>query len=37
MGFKEIKNAFISQGGGEIDNADLIGNNYKENKKCIIY
>jgi len=37
MGFKEIKNAFISQGGGEIDNADFIGNNYKENKKCIIY
>ena len=35
MGFKEIKNAFILQGGGVVDNSDL--NENKENKKCIIY
>jgi len=36
MGFKEIKNAFILQGGGQVD-PDLNTNNYKDNKKCIIY
>jgi len=35
-GFKDIRNAFISQAGGVIDN-ELDGQNAKENKKCIIY
>ena len=36
-GFKDIRNAFISQAGGVIDNTDNEGLNAKENKKCIIY
>ena len=36
-GFKDIRNAFISQAGGVIDNTDTDGLNPKENKKCIIY
>ena len=36
-GFRDIRNAFISQGGGVIDNTDVDGLNTKENKKCIIY
>ena len=34
--FREIKNAFILQGGGVVDNSDLAENT-KENKKCSIY
>ena len=37
MGFRDIKNAFISQGGGVIDNTEEVGQNPKDNKKCIIY
>ena len=34
--FIEIKNAFISQGGGIIDNTEL-NENPKDHKKCFIY
>ena len=37
MGFRDIKNVFISQAGGVIENNDLDGQNNKQNKKCIIY
>ena len=37
MGFKEIKNVFIKQAGGVIDNNDIDKINSKQDKKCIIY
>ena len=37
MGFRDIRNAFISQAGGVIDNTEVIGQNNAKNKKCIIY
>ena len=37
MEFRDIRNAFISQAGGIIDNTDIDGQNHKDNKKCIIY
>lgn len=38
MGFRDIRNAFISQAGGVIDNTEIAnGQNNAKNKKCIIY
>lgn len=37
MGFKDIRNAFITQAGGVVDNNDGQGQRVKDNKKCIIY
>ena len=37
MGFRDIRNAFITQAGGVIDNSDINIQNNEKNKKCIIY
>ena len=37
LGFKDIRNKFITQSGGVIDDNEIEGSNQNKNKKCIIY
>ena len=37
MGFKDIRNKFIIQSGGVINDNDFEGGNQNKNKKCLIY
>ena len=37
LGFKDIRNKFITQSGGVIDENEFEGTNQNKNKKCIIY